>query len=199
MLKKVNSILFYCCLCLIASCSDDYTPKPRIYPKINYPTNRDFVLSNPKDCPFTFYIPQYAHIEKEKYYFDEKPPHPCWFNIQYPIFQATLHCSYYTINGLHDFEKLHEDAFRMSNHHQIRADYIEPIPFHNPKNNTSGYIFSIEGAVASPFQFYLSDSTKHFLKGSLYFNAHINIDSLLPIQEFVKADVLKTLNSFSWQ
>jgi len=67
------------------------------------------------------------------------------------------------------------------------------------KNGVEGLIMEFTGPAASPMHFYLSDTTEHFLKGSLYFNTQARPDSLAPVTEFIKTDIAGIINSFSWQ
>ena len=60
-------------------------------------------------------------------------------------------------------------------------------------------MFNIEGPAASPFQFYLTDSTHHFLRGALYFKSEAKPDSLKPMIEFMKTDIIEMINTFAWK
>ena len=149
-------------------------------------------------CNFTFEYPSYAHIEQEKSFFNEKPIHPCWFDIFMPQFDAKIHCSYYPINETNNFDQLTSDAFTMANQHNLKANYIDDLIISKP-NRVGGIVFNIEGPVASPFQFFLSDSTSHFLRGALYFNTQARPDSLQPVIDFVKTDIMHMINTFDWK
>ena len=80
----------------------------------------------------------------------------------------------------------------------VKADYIDEYPFKKP-NHVSGMIYEIQGPSATPFQFFITDSTQHFLRGALYFNTHINQDSLAPYYDYTKSDIMEMINSFSWK
>ena len=67
------------------------------------------------------------------------------------------------------------------------------------KNNVSGIAFDIDGPSASPFQFFLTDSLHHFVRGALYFNTEVRADSIAPIVEFVEEDLLYLIETFEWQ
>ena len=82
--------------------------------------------------------------------------------------------------------------------HNIKASYIEEFPIQKSES-VLGFAFNIEGPAASPFQFYLSDNKQHFLRGALYFNTQARPDSLAPIFNFVKEDIMKMINTFEWQ
>ena len=97
-----------------------------------------------------------------------------------------------------NFEKLRNDAFSLANKHNIKANYIDELPIEKP-NGVRGFVFNIEGPVASPFQFYLTDvEDQHFLRASLYFNTQARPDSLAPVLDFVKTDLMHLINTFEW-
>ncbi len=182
---------------IVASCGGEtYTPRPRAYPRVEYP-EKAYQRFDENYCHFTFEYPVYAVVQQDTTFFNEKAKDPCWFNIYMPDFDATVHCSYYPIGKTHPLEKLREDAFDLANKHQVRADFIEEFPISKP-NGVSGFAFSIEGPAASPFQFYLTDSSRHFLRGSLYFNTQAKPDSLAPVLDFVKRDLMQMINTFAW-
>lgn len=183
---------------LLQSCEEViYTPKPRAFPRVAYPEK----IYQPFDedyCKFTFQYPQYALIEQDTLFFDKKPIDPCWFDIVIPAFDARIHCSYFPIDKINTFDKLNGDAFDLANKHNLKANYIDDLTIKKP-NGVSGIAFNLEGAVASPFQFYLTDSTSHFLRGALYFNTQSRPDSLAPVKNFVKTDIMHLINTFEWR
>ena len=191
---------FFCLLLLliITSCqnSNPPIPRPHQYPKIDFPVN-NFIAYSPETCPFQMLLPSYALVDKKDLLFDETEADPCWFDINMKIFSATVHCSYYPIGKEHTLDKLINDAFTLASKHNVKATFREEFIIRS-KNGGGGLIFKINGPVATPYQFYLTDSTNHFLRGSLYFNNHIDIDSLSPITTFIEKDIDKIINSISW-
>ena len=175
---------------------ESFTPKPRAFPKIDFP-EKTYQAFDANYCEFSFEYPAYSKILQDTTYFDEKPLHPCWFDIYYPAFDSRIHFSYYPVGEYKSLEKLKTDAFEMADWHNKKANYIEELRISKP-NGVYGFAFDIEGPVASPFQFYLTDSTKHFLRGSLYFNTQARPDSLAPVYDFVKRDIMKLIESFEW-
>lgn len=173
-----------------------YTPKPRAFPKVVYP-EKSYLPFDASYCNFTFQYPAYARIEQDQTYFDEKPKHPCWFDIYIPDFDSRIHCSYYPVTDESGLEKLKNDAFELAGKHNIKANYIDEIPIDKP-DGTYGFVFDIEGAVASPFQFFLTDGKQNFLRGALYFNTQARPDSLAPVYEFMKKDVMQMINTLEW-
>ncbi len=172
-------------------------PLPHAFPKVEYPKGDELVDLDKNFCNFTFKYPKYVQFRQDSVYFDEKPKNPCWFNLDYPKFVATLHCSYYPISSANTLDNLVADAHELANKHNIKADYIEELVVKKP-NRVSGKIFDIQGPAASPFQFYLTDGSKHFFRASLYFNTKTRPDSLAPILNFVKTDITGMINTFEW-
>ena len=188
------------CLCLVflvIACKEPvYTPKPRGYPKIEFPEKKydEFKTAY---CKFSFEKPAYANVVQDTSYFDQLPDDPCWFNLEMPALNGTIHCSYKAVSEDNPLGKLITDAYQLANKHNIKADYIDDYLVSNA-NGVHGAILEIEGSVASPFQFYLTDSTQHFLRGSLYFNSRPEPDSMAPVIDFVKRDIVYMINTFKW-
>lgn len=175
----------------------DYSPKPRSFPKIEFP-EKSYQKFTEDYCQFSFEYPNYAKVEKDTDYFDQKSKHECWFDIVIPQYNGRIHCSYYPIDTDTSFEKLMSDAFKLANEHNVKAEYIDEYPLQKP-NGVSGFVFDIDGPTASPFQFFLTDSTNHFMRGSMYIKAQANPDSLRPIVDFMKVDAVQMLNTFEWE
>ena len=174
-----------------------YNPKPRSYPKIEFP-KKTYRAVNTNVCPFTFERAEYADFIRDTLFFNDKPENECWFDLVVPSLQGTIHCSYYEISKENSLDKLITDAHTLSNKHGVKAEFIDDFAISKP-GNVHGNVMNIEGDVATPFQFYLTDSTRHFLRGSLYVKAQINPDSLAPVYEFLKMDAMHMINTFEWQ
>ena len=181
--------LIICLLCLLTSCEDNNltTPKPRGYPKISFP-EKSFQQFDKDYCKFNFEYPTYAQVNQDTLFFNERPSDQCWFDLEVKQFNAKLHCTYYPVGVIKSFDQLRADAFEMAQKHNVKAAYIEEQAI-NKGDGTTGFLFSIEGEVATPLQFYLTDEKKHFLRGALYFRSKVQPDSLAPIFNFLKQDV----------
>jgi gliding motility-associated lipoprotein GldD len=181
------------------SCKEEssQTPKPRSYPRVVYPEKK-YVPFDTSFCEFTFEYPAYATIVQDTSFFGEKPEDACWFNIYVPEFQSLIFCTYYPLGKKNTLNKVVNDAYKLAGVHNKKANFIDEIPVKLP-DNVSGTIFEIEGPVASTYQFFLTDSTKHFLRGALYFNVRTNQDSLAPVVDFMKKDVVHMINTFKWK
>lgn len=195
-----NTFFFLFTLILFCSCGDEpaFAPKPRAYPKVVLPekTYQDFG----KDyCAFDFQYPVYTEVIQDTSFFGEKPVHPCWFDILYPSLDARIHFTYAEARNPQELDKLKNDAFSMVDKQNMRASYIEEIRIERPDADVQGIAFDITGPAASPFQFYLTDENRHFVRAALYFNTHINPDSLAPLYDFVKMDMTKLIETFEWE
>lgn len=189
--KKILLLFF---AVIFFSCGDDddfYSPKPKGYYRIKFPEKKYLILNS--NCPFTFQVPGYAKVYKDPKHAYEN----CWFNIEFPKFNSTLHVSYKTINN--NFDQYLEDSRTLAVKHQVKASGIEEQIVARDSSKVYGLIYNIDGNTASSLQFHLTDSTKHFLRASLYFNCKPNKDSLAPVLEFIKQDVLKMIETFEWK
>ena len=191
---KRAAIVLLGVLCL-AACggNNDYAPKPRGYFRIVFP--KKAYRQYDSICPFTFVYPVYARIEP-----DRKPDaKPCWLNMQFPQFNGTLHLSYEHINSPQEFDELVEDAHKLSFKHTIKATSIDQGIISYPDWKVYGVYYTIDGNAASSVQFYLTDSTKNYIRGALYFNTEPRLDSIQPVLDFVKQDVNLMIKSFRWK
>ncbi len=173
------------------SCSGDYSPKPRGYFRIDFP-ERSYSLYD-GDCPYTFEYPSFASISADNSHIAS----PCWINIDFPGFRGTLHISYMEADG--DVTGFMEDSRKLVFRHTIKADAIDEHLFINEENNVYGTLYDIKGNSASGLQFYLTDSSRHFFRGALYFNVQPNWDSLSPVIAYFREDILYLIESFEWK
>ena len=191
-------LFFLVFLIIFQSCEEPvFTPKPRGYPKVDFP-QKEYQTFDANYCNFTFEYPKYAVVEQDQNFFGETPNDPCWFDVFIPKFDARIHCSYSKIGGETTLDHLKADAFELVEKHKVKARYVEEIQIKN-EQGASGFLFNLDGAVASPCQFYLTDSTQHFLRGSLYFNTQALPDSLAPMIEFVREDLKNMIRTLEWK
>jgi len=180
------------------ACRKDISlPRPHAYPRILFPSG-SFNLVDQSYCPLKFEFPSYGHIIQDTLFFNEKPAHPCWFNIEVPSLNASIHCSYGAIRNKTDFDHYLEDEYKLLAKHNIKADYRDEIVLKN-KHGVSGMAFEIEGPAASPYQFYFTDSINHFFRASLYFNDRVNADSTKPMLDFLIRDLRHMQETFEWK
>jgi len=184
-------------LLITVSCNSEYIPRPRGYFKIDFPEKNYKVFDQP-GYPYSFEYPVYGNVIKDSLFFDQHPENPFWTNIDFPAFNARIHLSFKQI-GKNKFDSLVNDAFTMSyKQHTYKASSIQPQEFTTP-NGSSGVYFTLKGNAATGNQFFITDSVSHFLRGALYFAATPNSDSLQPVNDFLKQDLWRLLNTLKWK
>jgi len=193
---------FYC-IVLIAtgaflSCNSDYSVgKKKGYFRIEFPEKKYRVFDKP-GYPYTFEYPVYSNIIKDTTFFEDKAG-DWWINIDFPKFNGKIHISYKPINATNNFDSLVRDGFRMAyQQHMDVSTGIEDSIMQTP-NGVEGIYFSLAGNTATANQFFLTDSTKNFLRGALYFNAAPNADSLAVVNDFLKIDLQHLINTLRWK
>lgn len=180
------------CICVLSGCKEDPTPRPRGYFRIDVP-KKTYQTYDTSSCPFTFRYPNYTQITKAPHHADK----PCWFNLETANLKATIHMSYNTIND--DLPDLIENSRTLAYKHSIKADAIQERKFVNPKNDVYALKYELKGNTASAVQFFITDSTHHFVRGALYFRASPNKDSLAPLIHFFNTDIDTLIESFKWK
>ena len=178
-------------------CNEKYTPKPRGFFRIGFP-DKSYTIIDEK-FPYRFEIPRYSVVTPD----NRNPAHPWWINVEIPDNKAEVHISYYQltnndINKRQHLAQLMEETRELAYKHSIRANAIEEQLYQNPDTEVYGILYHIEGNAASPMQFFLTDSTNHFLRGALYIRATPDIDSLKPVVEFLGYDVVHLIETTSW-
>lgn len=181
---------------LLVSCNGVYTPKRRGYFKIDFPRH-EYQTFDQQGFPYTFEYPVYAKIVRDSSFFDTVPENPYWINIDFPRFDARIYISYKAI-GPNKFDKLREDAFKMTFKHTSKASSIDQTVIQTP-NGIGGIYFNVGGNAATANQFFLTDTTKHFLRGALYFDTTPNEDSLGIVNQFLEKDMQHLINTFKWK
>jgi gliding motility-associated lipoprotein GldD len=178
---------------------EDYTavPKPRAFPRVIYP-EKAYKPFDETYCQFTFDQPVYASIEHDTTFFDEKAKNDCWFNITVKQLNAKIFCTYNPIRNRAEFDELVKDSYDMTNKHNIKASYIEEMQVNRSEDHVYGVVFNVEGPAASSYQFFLTDSSKNFVRGALYFNTEARPDSLAPVVAFMREDLDRLVGTLKW-
>lgn len=194
-----KGLIWILMIILMYSCKEEgvYTPKPRMFPRVDFP-ERAYDDFDFEACHFTFQKPVYAKIKTGITFFGQKAKDPCWFDLEIEQLKTSIHFSYTKIEGDNTLEKLVNDAFKIAQEHNAKANYTEEARIEN-KNGVKGLMFNLEGPVASPINFYLSDGTDHFVRASLYFNSVVDPDSTKVVLDFVSEDIDRILNTFDWK
>lgn len=180
-------------LALSACTEGSYTPKPKGYFRIHFPEKKYRNYSGV--CAFTFDYPTYAVLQSD----ESADARPCWYNLNFPQFNGRLHLTYYDIDSKQEFENLVEDSRTFAFKHTVKAQAIDQKIINYPDKKVYGLYFSIEGNTASSVQFYLTDSTRHYFRGALYFYERPHYDSIQPVINFLKKDIDKMIEGFNWK
>jgi len=187
MLRKQIAIpLLLVTLISVFSCKDEVLPKPASYLRLDYPEAKYVNFEN--QCPFAFEMNSESIIKGEK---------ECGFTILYPKMKATIYLTYKPVNN--NINKLLRDAQKLTYEHVIKADDILEQPYLNPSKKVYGMFYQVDGNAATNSQFYVTDSTKHFITGSMYFYAKPNYDSIMPAASYLRNDMQRLMETLKWK
>ena len=180
----------------LAACGEstpDFTPKPKGYNRIDLPAHRYQALGG--GHPYTFEYSKSAVVRRDSSYLAQ----PHWINVYYPQLHANVQITYMDVaRDRRLYNKMMEDARKLTGKHQVKATAIDEHIVQTPSGMRVS-IFDLQGEVPSQFQFYTTDSTRHFLRGALYFRTATANDSLAPVIEYVKQDMLRMINTLRYK
>lgn len=180
-------VLLFACM----SCTE-YTPKPRGYFRIE-PKAASYKPFPVQGLPYTFHVSGLTEVQL--------PPvgEPAgWINLVYPSLGATIYCSYFPVTPATLSRA--EDECRSLVARQVKnATDISEKAYSNPEGRVYGSLFLLDGESASPVQFMLTDSVSHFFRGALYYDCIPNADSLAPVTQYIREDILELIQSFNWK
>lgn len=197
------------------SCNSVYTSKKRGYFHIELPEHA-YQSFNREGFPYAFEYPVYANIVQDTTYFDTTPENDYWVNIDFPQYDARIFLSYKIVGGkapykvkgpdgqykdsmgINEFDRMVNDAFNLTNKNEVVATSIRDSVFRT-SNGVSGVAFRVGGNAATARQFFVTDTTKHFLRGALYFASTPNADSIKPVVDFLQKDIEHLMNTFRWK
>ena len=178
---------------MVPSCEVSTVPKPVGYYRIDVPQH-EYKNKSP-DCPFSFEISEFSQVVMSE---NTDSLTKCWFSIVYPNYHAEIYITYKSIAD-NDLRQYIEESRSLAFEHQIKASRISMDAVRRDSARVFGLTYDLGGDVASPYQFYLTDSTRHFLRGSLYFNARPNPDSIAPVLDFIRTDLEHFIETLRWK
>ena len=171
---------------LFLSCKDDVLPKPKAYLSLNYAVADYNELA--VERPYSFFVSDKAELKEEK---------NNWLKIKYPKLKASIDITYRPVEG--NLKELLVESEKLVYKHAVKAEQIVPKDYVNEEQQVYGSLYEITGNAASQIQFHVTDSTKNFIKGSLYFYTKPNYDSVLPAVAYIKKDIMKLMETLKWQ
>lgn len=198
---KINLFLWLTILLFSCGGKDDgnsFVPKPRGFNRVDLPEATYQKLT--EDHPYSFEYSKEAKIRPDSS--SIKEPH--WIHIIYPRFNADIQITYKgvanTPNKSQDklLAEFIDDAHKLKSKHYIKAEGVRE-QIYETEHGKVATVFELEGDVPSQYQFYVTDSSKHFIRGAVYFKTATKNDSLAPIIEFMKKDVIHLLNTLEWE
>lgn len=181
-------------LCFIGCNNQDYSPKPKAFHRIDFPEKK-FAQAELSGCPYLFEMPAYSKVVDD----NSRNAKKCWKNIVFPQFNAQLHLSYYPITRNSTLDQLTEDARAFVFKHTTKATAIDQQKIAHSDPYTTGLAYTIQGNTASNYQFYITDSKSHYLRGALYFNEKPNLDSIQPVLDYLKSDIQHLISTIRWK
>ena len=176
-------------------------PKPRSYPKVVFP-NKTNIAFDKDYCQFTFEHPDYLIFERDSTFLNQKAKHMCWFNLNCPQLNGTLHFTYTDIRGENAEALLFDairDAYELTEKHNLKANSRTSTILSDTSRQLYGIKYEVGGNVASPHHFVLTDSVQHALWVALYFYSTPNADSMQPVIDFMHEDIVHLIETFQWQ
>jgi gliding motility-associated lipoprotein GldD len=176
---------------IVVACGNsevDYYPKPNGYLRLDFPERVYSTYTS--DCPYAFEIPEYFSVVDKDSFCNKK-------DIIMERFNASLMLTYLPVDT--NLIDLIEASRSFVYEHSQFADGIEEELIIDDTRDAFGLRYKITGDAASPFQFYLTDSTNHFLRGALYFNVKPNYDSIKPSLDYITEDLDRMLQTVIWK
>ncbi len=183
---KHTLFLVFLTILLFGCNHEEFSPKPKAFLRLEYPPHSYERIQN--RLPFSFEKSKYARFTIKS---------DTTFDLQYPGMKANIYMTYSPVQN--NLKQLLKDAEKLSYKHTVKADGFTHRDFINESKHVYGRLTLITGNAASPLQFYLTDSSKHFVTGSLYFYAVPNYDSIRPPLEYLKEDVRRLMETWQWK
>lgn len=188
-MRKIGYIVIL--VLALSACRKVSSPRPYGYYRITVPDTAytDFASLHPR-YPYSFALSVNAQVK-------ERTDEPYWINIYYPALDATVHCSYKPVNN--NLRELTNDALEFVYRNASFANAIPESDYSHPEAKVYGVLFDLEGNTASSCQFFVTDSTRHFFRASVYCNCPPNADSLAPVYNYLRTDIIKMVETFEWK
>jgi gliding motility-associated lipoprotein GldD len=201
MMGRIRLACLFALLLIIGAtsgCRKVIVPKPKGYIRIALPEKKYVIFDNKSSkttgMPFYFEYPVYGQIT----YQEEYGNRPGWFNIEFPGYRAKIYLTYKDV--ISNLDSLMEQTYKLNiKSHIAKADAINEQVYNNRENKVYGILYDLKGNTASAVQFYVTDSINHYLRGSLYFSSEPNADSLEPVVDFFREDIVHMIETLKWK
>jgi gliding motility-associated lipoprotein GldD len=188
-------VSFISVLALLSSCGDDELtiPKPPTFlrselPDHEYTTFKDHAHFS---CDFSK-----NYLVKPVLFGNVVTDH---LEVNLGPLNGTLYVNYFPLPNRDTLVRYINLSNDKVDEHQMKADRIIDKQLIDKNKKVYGTFFEFQGNVATNFQFYLTDSVNHFVRGEVLMNCRPNYDSLRPSLDYLKQDLLKLFESFEWK
>jgi gliding motility-associated lipoprotein GldD len=179
---------------VLFGCENYFLPKQSAYLRLDYP-KPEYKLIDDKDFPFFFeantILSEISDIDIN--------PESIDFIINYNQLNAQINFQYKNVNSNEKLNAYILDLKMTIETHSKMANSVKIKDYSLKEKNIFGRIFDLSGDVASPYQFYLTDSTNNIISGLVYFNIKPNYDSILPAINYIENDIIHLIESFDWK
>lgn len=174
-------------LVFVLSACSEYTPKPRGYMRVE-PVLPHYQHLSLSELPYTFSVSDQTVVELSE-------EQAGWINLDYSSLNAKIYCSYFSMVPS-ELSELVMDTERLVSR---LTDQVRASAYDHDSLRVHGVLYELGGDVASPVQFYLTDSLSHFFRGALYYHATPNADSLAPTTDYLRRDIVELIQTFNWR
>lgn len=196
-MKPYHILLLGLSLALLSGCHrQDYTPKPYAFLRIDLPETAYTMVDSldNRPMPFRFEMNQAAELTAKK-----ETPRDLWVDITYPQQSGVVFLSYKRLKDQTDLRGQTDTSQRLLESHYQFTSGIEEQGYEDREHQVYGNVYYLRGQkVASTCQFWLTDSSRHFLRGALYLNCTPNNDSLAPVIDYIQADIEHLVETLRW-
>ena len=177
---------------IVSACTEtNFTPKPPTFLRLELPDPTYAKFSD--SCSYTFNLSELYTVANAP----EQGPGTCHKRIDLGPLKGMAYIRYWEMSQPLAFYV--NSANDEINKHKQKADNILNETIIRPKDRVFGSFFELQGDVATPFQFYLTDSTSRFLYCEVLFNSSPNYDSLRPTLDYLKRDLDEFMNTLEWE
>lgn len=198
-MKRLSHIYIVCATIIVCAMLTSCKPKPLPEPKpmgyfrIDLPEHQYRRLDT--TLPFSFEQSVFANTSIEP-----QPDQSLWVNVTYPELRASLRFTCFKLKNADSLRRLMVSEDKMVKFHYQKADDVQFSIIKDPEAHIWGQTYEIYGKqVATPFQFWLTDSAHQFVRAALYFDNTPNNDSLQPVIDYLKEDAMHLINTFAWK
>lgn len=188
----MKNAVFILIITFLVSCGNEINiPKPPTYLRPELPEH-SYDLYN-DNCLYSFEIAKSYSVKKVS----DENGETCHKDIDLGKLNGSIHMSYIDmVEPLSTYVNYVNDKV---DEHKVKATGIEDKQYLYNNKKVYCTFFELKGDVASPFQFYITDSTSKFLSGVVYFNSTPNYDSIRPSLDYLKIDLEHLIENFEWK